>query len=70
VYFFQGKYLDALQSYTRALQRTDATAARVESTSPAAYAHESGTLYEQLGQNEKALDYYKFAQANGAALRR
>jgi len=25
-------------------------------------------LYEQLGQNEKALDYYKLAQASGVAL--
>jgi len=26
------------------------------------------TLYEQLGQNEKALDYYKLAHASGEAL--
>src|SRR5262249_43531580 len=69
VYFFQGKYLDALQACERALRRVDETAG--ERWNPARKQltlANLATLYEQLGQNERALDYYKLAQSLGAAL--
>jgi tetratricopeptide (TPR) repeat protein len=69
VYFFQGKYLDALQVCERALQRADQTTAEKWNPSRRQLTLANlATLYEQLGQNEKALDYYKLAQAHGPAL--
>jgi CHAT domain-containing protein/tetratricopeptide (TPR) repeat protein len=69
VYFFQGRYLDALQSYQLALHRVDETAA--EPWNPGRrqlVLANLAILYQQLGQYQKALDYYQLAQNSGAAL--
>ena len=68
VYFFRGQYADALHSYELALQRVD------ESQGEAWNLHRRGltltnlaTLYEQLGQNDRALSYFLQARAAGRA---
>jgi CHAT domain-containing protein len=69
VYFFQGKYLDALQSYQLGLRRVEETAA--ESWNPSRrqlILANLAILYQQLGQYQKALEYYQLAQSAGAAL--
>jgi CHAT domain-containing protein/Tfp pilus assembly protein PilF len=69
VYFFQGKYLDALEYYQLGMRRVEETAA--ESWNPSRrqlVLANLAILYQQLGQNQKALDYYQLAQSTGAAL--
>ena len=69
VYFFQGKYLDALQSYERALRRVEETAAEPWNAGRRQLVLTNlAILYEQLGQNQRALDYYKQALALGSGL--
>jgi tetratricopeptide (TPR) repeat protein len=68
-YFFLGRYLDALENYQTGLRRalenlnTDwgPNRRQVELTNLA-------ILYEQLGQNQKALEYYKQAIAGPSML--
>lgn len=68
-YFFQGRYLEALENYETGLRRAEENAhepwgssrRQLELTNLA-------ILYEQLGQNQKALDYYKLALAGPSAL--
>jgi tetratricopeptide (TPR) repeat protein len=67
-YFYQGKYLDALQGYQNALGRVDENAREPWSTNRRQLALTNlAILYEQLGQNQRALDYYKQALAVGEA---
>jgi tetratricopeptide (TPR) repeat protein len=68
-FFFQGRYLDALDNYQAALRRLDQNA----SEPWAAGRRQIGLtnlaiLYEQLGQNQRALDYYRLALATGGAI--
>jgi tetratricopeptide (TPR) repeat protein len=67
VHFFQGRYLDALQSYQLALLKAESTSGAASNGRQLALAN-LAILYEQLGQNEKALGYYQRAQASAAAL--
>ena len=69
IYFFQGKYLDALDIYEQALGRVNDTAN--EPWNPGRrqlILANLAILYEQLGQNQKSLDYYQQAAALGPAL--
>ena len=68
VHFFQGQYLDALQSYERALRKSEQLASAMSNGRQLALGN-LAVLYEQLGQNEVALGYYRRAQAAAAALR-
>jgi tetratricopeptide (TPR) repeat protein len=68
VYFYQGKYLDALRVYEEALRRAEIGGAAVSNGRQLALAN-LAILYEQLGQNEKALGYYQRAQASASALK-
>ncbi len=69
VYFFQGKYLDALQSYQLGLRRVEETAAEPWNPSRRQLILANlAILYQQLGQYQKALEYYQLAQSAGAAL--
>jgi tetratricopeptide (TPR) repeat protein len=69
IYFFQGRYLDALDIYDQALRRVDETAGAPWNPSRRQLVLANlAILYEQLGQNEKALDYYRQAAAAGTAL--
>jgi CHAT domain-containing protein/lipopolysaccharide biosynthesis regulator YciM len=64
VYFFQGQYLDALQSYEGALKRAGETLGEPWNPRRRALTLTNlATLYERLGQNDRALDYYKQAMA-------
>jgi tetratricopeptide (TPR) repeat protein len=67
VHFFQGRYLDALDSYQRALVKAEAAGASASNGRQLALAN-LAILYEQLGQNEKALAYYQRAQSSASAL--
>ena len=63
IYFFQGRYLDALQNYERALGRVEESAfAERESDRQLTLAN-LAIVYEQLGQNQKSLEYYQQALA-------
>jgi tetratricopeptide (TPR) repeat protein len=62
VHFFQGRYLDALHSYEAALDKSEQAAGRQLALANMAI------LYEQLGQNEKALELFRRAQASASAL--
>ena len=69
MYFFQGKYLDALQSYQLALRRVEETAAEPWNPSRRQLVLANlAILYQQLGQYQKSLEYYQLAQSAGAAL--
>jgi tetratricopeptide (TPR) repeat protein len=68
VHFFQGRYLDALGSYERALQKAEETSGAASNGRQLALAN-IAILYEQLGQNERALSYFQRARASAAALR-
>lgn len=64
IYFFQGKYLDALDMYDQALRRVNETAREPWNPSRRQLVLANlAILYEQLGQNEKALEYYQEAAA-------
>jgi len=67
VHFFQGRYLDALESYQLALDKAEASGGAASNGRQLALAN-LAILYEQLGQNEKALTYYQRAQASASAL--
>lgn len=69
VYFSQGRYANALQSYETALARVQQT--RGEAWNPRRHALtlvSLAILYEQLGQSERALTYYQQARAIPSAL--
>jgi tetratricopeptide (TPR) repeat protein len=69
VYFFQGRYLDALDSYQSALHRAEQSAGEEWAANRRQIALTNlAVLYEQLGQNQKALDYYRQALAGESAL--
>jgi tetratricopeptide (TPR) repeat protein len=69
VYFFQGRYLEALENYQTALRRAEQSAGESWSASRRQLELTNlAILYEQLGQNQKALDYYKQALAGPSAL--
>jgi tetratricopeptide (TPR) repeat protein len=68
VHFFQGHYLDALASYERALGKAEETPGAASNGRQLALAN-LAILYEQLGQNDKALTYFERARASAAALR-
>ena len=69
IYFFQGKYLDALESYQRAMRRVEETAAEPWNAGRRQLVLANlATLYQQLGQYQKSLDYYQLAQTAGTAL--
>jgi tetratricopeptide (TPR) repeat protein len=64
VYFFQGKYLDAQGSYERALARVEETSGKPWNANRRELVLTNlATLYEQLGQYQKALEYYQRALA-------
>ncbi len=64
VYFFQGRYLDALRSYEQAQRRVEETSAEPWNAGRRELVLTNlAALYEQLGQNGKALDYYRQALA-------
>ncbi len=64
VYFFQGKYLDAQRSYEQALRRVEETSGEPWNAGRRGLVLTNlAALYEQLGQNEKALEYYQRALA-------
>ena len=67
VHFFQGRYLDALQNYQLALLKAESGGVAASNGRQLALAN-LAILYEQLGQNEKALTYYQRAQASASAL--
>ena len=68
-HFFQGKYLDALEGYQAALRRAEENAHEAWSANRRQMALTNlAVLYEQLGQNQKALEYYRQALAGQAAL--
>jgi tetratricopeptide (TPR) repeat protein len=67
VHFFQGRYLDALENYQLALAKSETGGAAASNGRQLALAN-LAILYEQLGQNEKALGYYQRAQASASAL--
>lgn len=60
VYFFRGRYLEALAEYQQALQR----AREGGGDRQLVYAN-LARLYDQLGENYEALDYYRKALALG-----
>ncbi|MCU1263404.1 MAG: Tetratricopeptide 2 repeat protein [Bryobacterales bacterium] len=69
VYFFQGKYLDALREYERAMNRVAAGqeqpwAPRRRQLTLA----NTAILYEQLGQDQRALSLYRQIGAESPAL--
>jgi CHAT domain-containing protein/tetratricopeptide (TPR) repeat protein len=69
VYFFQGKYLDALDSYEQAMHAVEQSAGAPWIAGRRQLVLTNlATLYEQLGQNETALGYYRQALAAGAGL--
>ena len=69
VYFFQGRYLDALQSYEDGLRRVEETRSEAWNAGRRQLVLTNlAILYEQLGQNEKALEYYQQAKQGGASL--
>ena len=62
VYFFQGKYLDAQNSYERALARVEETSGESWNANRRELVLTNlAALYEQLGQYQKALEYYQRA---------
>ncbi len=63
IYFFQGKYLDALQSYERALARVEGSAFADRESDRQLTLANLAIIYEQLGQNQKSLEYYQQALA-------
>jgi len=67
VHFFQGRYLDALGSYERALAKAEEARGAASNGRQLALAN-IAILYEQLGQNEKALAYFQRARASSVAL--
>jgi tetratricopeptide (TPR) repeat protein len=66
VHFFQGRYLNALQRYQTAFEKAEAAGASGLDGRQLALAN-LAVLYEQLGQNEKALGYYQRAPASASA---
>lgn len=69
VFFFQGKYLDALEYYQAALHRAVENAREPWSANRRQIALTNlAVLYEQLGQNQQALLYYRQALAGESAL--
>ncbi len=69
VYFFKGEYLEALRRYRKALdvverRRDESWAPRRRQLTLVNLA----TLYEQLGQNEHALDLYRRLRTDSSAL--
>ncbi|HLK65798.1 MAG TPA: CHAT domain-containing tetratricopeptide repeat protein [Bryobacteraceae bacterium] len=63
-YFFQGKYLDALQDYQTVLRRAEENVHEPWGANRREMALTNlAVLYEQLGQNQKALEYYREALA-------
>lgn len=69
VYFFRGRYLEALAQYEQAWRRVQETANEDWNPNRRQLVFTNlATLYEQLGQNAKALDYYQQALALGPAL--
>jgi len=60
VYFFRGRYMEALAQYEQALRR-----ARESGTRNQLVFTNLARLYEQLGDDRKALDYYQQALALG-----
>jgi tetratricopeptide (TPR) repeat protein len=63
VYFFRGRYLEALTEYEKALQRAQEANGQRQLVFT-----NLAMLYEQLGQDRKALDYYQQALALGPSL--
>ncbi|HEX3878389.1 MAG TPA: CHAT domain-containing protein [Bryobacteraceae bacterium] len=69
VYFFQGKYLDALKNYEQALDRVNQTASQPWNPGRRELVlNNLATLYEQLGQNGKALEFYQQALAGSSQM--
>ncbi len=67
--FFQGRYLDALDGYQTALRRADENGREPWSANRRQMALTNmAVLYEQLGQNQRALEYFRQALALGPAL--
>src|SRR4051812_36293190 len=61
-FFYQGKYLDALDHYQAALRRVDQSAAESWAAGRRQIALTNlAILYEQLGQNQRAVEYYQQA---------
>ncbi len=68
-YFFLGRYLDALEGYRTVLRRAEENAGETWGANRRQMALTNlAVLYEQLGQNAKALDYYRQALAGESAL--
>lgn len=69
IYFFQGKYLDALDTYEQAMRRVNQTASATWNPGRRQVILANlAILYEQLGQNQKALDYCQQVAAIGPSL--
>ena len=69
VFFFQGAYLDALNYYQLAMRRVDQSAGEAWNASRRQLVLANlAILYQQLGQYQKALDYYQLTQTTGDAL--
>ena len=69
VYYFQGRYFDALQSYEQAKSKVDATAS--QSWNPRRRQltlANLATIYQRLGKEEMALDLYKALSASPQAM--
>jgi tetratricopeptide (TPR) repeat protein len=68
-FFFQGKYLDALEDYQAALRRAEESRREPWGANRHQMALTNlAVLYEQLGQNQNALEYYRQALAGKSAL--
>ena len=68
-FFFQGKYLDALEGYQTVLRRAEENASQPWGANRRQMALTNlAVLYEQLGQNQKALEYYRQALSGQSAL--
>ena len=68
-YFFLGRYVDALEGYQTVLRRAEENAGEAWGANRRQMALTNlAVLYEQLGQNGKALEYYREALRGGSAL--
>jgi tetratricopeptide (TPR) repeat protein len=68
-HFFQGRYLEALENYQASLARAEENTHEPWGPGRRQLALTNlAILYEQLGQNQKALDLYKQALAGASAL--
>jgi tetratricopeptide (TPR) repeat protein len=69
VFYFEGRYLDALRSYEDGRKRVDATAAQPWNARQRQLTTANlATLYQRLGQEQRALELYRQLEADRQAL--